>query len=249
MGNWGSSVRPPSTPQPGKGSTARLSREWRLADPNGSTVRPMTASFKDGDWLALVSQLQGNYSRSLYGAEGLVEARDLALIWLPLLDGAALVLLARMGVCAWEPAWTGAGAGRSLLPLHTPHSTVDSGLAVWRHVDVERSSVLPSHAWVEVTHAPRWGETTPLPWFYAAHSSGVSLNLGRTVGVRLKSCLARPSELRSRDVANQSAWLRSLGVDPTAGLDSLQLLDACDPTDSPAWRQKGFRREVRLLAH
>ena len=186
MGKWGSSVRPPSTQQPGKGSAARLSREWQLVDQpaNRSTVRPMTASFKDGDWLALVSQLQGNYSRSLYGAEGLVEARDLALIWLPLLDGAALLLLARMGVCAWEPAWTGAGAGRSLLPLHAPHSTVDSGLAVWRHVAVERSSVLPSHAWVEVTHAPRWGETTPLPWFYAAHGSGVSLNLGRTVGVR-----------------------------------------------------------------
>ena len=209
---------------------------------------PSTANFKNGDWLALVSKLQGNYSRSLYGAEGLVEGRDLAIIWLPLLDQTALLLLTQMGVCAWEPAWTGAGASRSLLPLYAPHSTVDTGLAVWRHVAVEQGLALPSHAWVEVTHAPRSGEMT-LPWFYAAPGSGVSLNLGRTVGVRLKSCLARPSELRSRGVAYRSAWLRSLGVDPNAGLDSLQLLDACDPKDSPEWRQKGFRHEVRARAH
>ena len=37
-----------------------------------------------------------------------------------------------------------------------------------------------------------------------------------------------------------------LGVD-LSQLDSIQLLDVCDPADSQAWKPRGFRHEIVLL--
>ena len=171
-------------------------------------------NFSEPKWTSLVSQLQGSYSWALYRRNGFVEHHDaLSIIWLPLLGAPALEHLASMGVCGLEPS-TG-------LPLHAPHSTQAPMASVWRYTP---PVAVPSHAWVEVVHFHRPGERTALPYFYVARGSGVSLNVGRTMVLRLPSCLDRINPARLYD-----------GID-AASVDSVQMLDACHPADSAAWR-------------
>ena len=205
------------------------------------------ATFSEGDWSRVISTLQGNYSQTLYGHEGRVDAGALSLIWLPLISNETLEFLMCMGVCAWEPV--PARTGRQLLPLHAPHSTVAPGAAIWRY-HMTPSSAVPSHGWVEVAHASRLernrtrsrgsNTVTGEPWFYVARGSGVSLNVGRTVAVTDFPNCTKP------DPRKKPEAYRMLGVD-LSQLDSIQLLDVCDPADSQAWKPRGFRHEIVLL--
>ena len=204
---------------------------------HATRARPVDATFSEGDWSRVISTLQGNYSQVLYGHEGRVDADALSLIWLPLITKKTLDFLMCMGVCAWEPV--PARTGRELLPLHAPFSTVAPGAAVWRYYSTPTIAV-PSHGWIEVAHASRWNASDGVPWFYVARGSGVSLNVGRTVAVTQFPNCTKPDPRR-----NPEAY-RMVGVD-LSQLDSVQLLDVCDPADSQAWKPRGFRHEIVLL--
>ena len=205
--------------------------------------RPANATFSEGDWSRVIFTLQGNYSLTLYGHEGRVDADALSLIWLPLISNKTLDFLMCMGICAWEPV--PARKGRQLLPLHAPFSSVAPGAAVWRYYMTPASAV-PSHGWIEVAHAsrldkePRIEHRDGVPWFYVARGSGVSLNVGRTVAVTHFPNCTKPDPRKNPEV------YRMMGVD-LSQLDSVQLLDVCDPADPQAWKPRGFRHEIVLL--
>ena len=204
------------------------------------TAQARSPSFSASGWADVLSQLQGRYSSLLYGRERCIDGDSLSIIWLPLLDEFTLVLLTSLGVCAWEPRLS-SGSGDSLLPLYAPHSTQAPGASIWRHHTV--AAGVPSHSWVEVTHVPRLEAQSGWPYFYVAHGSGVSLNVGRTVALRLSSCLDR------LDGPNATRQLKRYGVDVDR-IDSVQMLDACDPADSAMWLppSRGFRHEIVLLS-
>lgn len=135
------------------------------------------------------------------------------------------------------------------LPLHAPHSPTSPDAAVWRHTDF---SGVKSHQWVEVTHTEdgRHG----LPWFYVAHGSGVSLNVGRTVAVehrKFSSWCSRGLPQSRENVMNclrQGPKGETLDLDK---LDSIQVLYAFDPGwDDTVGRsyQQGIRHEIVLLS-
>ena len=67
-----------------------------------------------------------------------------------------------------------------------------------------------------------------------------ALNVGRTASITFSSC-NKPDPLQEPHV------YRSHGVD-LSKLDSLQILNACDPGDSPMWKPRGFRHEIVLLS-
>lgn len=210
-----------------------------------------SASYSDASWAEFVEQLQGNYSKTLYGRTGQVDVASLNLIWLPLLSAPAFDRLDKMGVCMWEPRLpeVGLSDGNVSLPIHGPHSSWSNPLAVWRYTE-QRG--IPSHQWVEVAHTAVGLEAHPdgnvdgLPWFYVAHGSGVSINVGRTAildqGVSKHRC--HRGAPRNISVVPQCL---GAGLD-LANLDSLQLIHAFDPKDTVPWR-KGFRHEIMLLSH
>ena len=107
------------------------------------------------------------------------------------------------------------------------------------------ASAVPSHGWIEVAHAsrldkePRIEHRDGVPWFYVARGSGVSLNVGRTVAVTHFPNCTKPDPRKNPEV------YRMMGVD-LSQLDSIQLLDVCDPADSKAWKPRGFRHEIVL---
>jgi len=93
----------------------------------------------------------------------------------------------------------------------------------------------PSHSWVEVTHCAKQTNghmklsSKTLPWFYFAHGSGVSLNVGRTAAIDLR---ARPPHCNVSGSGAPSAdelrgKLRECVGDVDA-LDSIQLLHELD---------------------
>ena len=194
-------------------------------------------------WARVVALLQGNYSRILYGREHFVDASALTLIWLPLVSDEALDLLACMGVCSWAPDKT------KMLPLYAPGSTVAPGASVWRVAAPSSSTAVPSHSWIEVAHRARLPPPNEAayhsnPWFYVAPGSGVSLNVGRTAAIRIdggRHACSRP------DPEHEPQAIEAYGLNLSL-LDSLQLLEACDPGDSKEWKPRGFRHEIMLLS-
>ena len=193
--------------------------------------RPANATFSEGDWSRVIFTLQGNYSLTLYGHEGRVDADALSLIWLPLISNKTLDFLMCMGICAWEPV--PARKGRQPLPLHAPFSSVAPGAAVWRYYMTPASAV-PSHGWIEVAHAsrldkkPRIEHGDAVPWFYVARGSGVSLNVGRTVAVTHFPNCTKPDPRKNPEV------YRMMGVD-LSQLDSVYSCStsATRPTHRP----------------
>jgi len=194
-------------------------------------------------WSAFMHELQGEYSRHLYGVHGNVDVTDLQLIWVELLSGEALHAVKELGVCWWQseaPHLLYARHSRMANPhgslwVHTPH-----------HVPV------PSHGWIEVTHCgkPRGvGGGGSLPWFYAARGSGVSLNVGRTVAINLRAepgCahfLGRPTfDTKAEVLTCLHRCLRTRKYEDSEKLDSVQLLQAMDQyTDEP-------RHEIIMLS-
>ena len=201
------------------------------------------STFSLTDWARVVALLQGNYSRTLYGREHFVDANALTLIWLPLVSDEALDLLACMGVCSWAPDKT------KQLPLYAPGSTVAPGASVWRVATPSSSTAVPSHSWIEVAHRARLpppNETAyhSNPWFYVAPGSGVSLNVGRTAAIRIEG--GRHACSRA-DPEHEPQAFEAYGLNLSL-LDSLQLLETCDPGDSKEWKPRGFRHEIMLLS-
>lgn len=195
-------------------------------------------------WSSLVHQLQGDYSKALYRNHDQVDEKLVNIIWLPLLDTSTLGLLTEIGVCLRGPSFAS-----QTLPLHAPHSPTSPGASVWRHTELKG---IESYGWVEVTHTAIKKEyaSGALPWFYVAHGSGVSLNVGRTVVL---------DETRSERRCKRGAPTDALGLPSCmseglnlSALDSIQLIHAFDPgwDDTVGISPKqGFRHEILLLTH
>lgn len=158
------------------------------------SMRPLAAfssrSPPDDALMLALGSLQGEYSKRLYGKPGLVDSSTLRLVWLDLLPAAALEQLNTTGICGVEAA----GPWR---PFFTSIDLFTAPLdAVWISRRNNRPHALANHTWVEVAHCAQgrgWAEeglSNPRPawkckpaWFYVAHGSGVSINVGRTIVV------------------------------------------------------------------
>lgn len=148
---------------------------------------PSAAASGDGLEMLNRLQLQGAYSRRLYGRKGAVDLASLRVLWLDLLPAPSLRLLNQTtGVCKLDAS----------LPSHPFFSAIDlysnpTG-AVWLSSRRHRSPPLaiPNHTYVEVSHCAQgsgWElEATSKPrpawkckpmWLYVAPGSGVSINV------------------------------------------------------------------------
>lgn len=169
--------------------------------------------------------MQAEYSMVLYGRPGRVVTDHLQLIWTPLLSDAALQTVEAIGVCHWQP-----DPPNRL--FFYPYSRLANPFgSLWKRPLLPVDPA-PSYSWVEVSHCAKQtngGHTLlsskTLPWFYFAHGSGVSLNVGRTAAIDLR---ARPPHCNVGGVGAPSAdalrrKLRECVGDIDA-LDSIQLL-------------------------
>ena len=209
----------------------------------GDMEKQALPTYSDDTWRHLVDRLQGDYSQALYHRSHQVDWTSLNIVWLPLLDAGTTNVLTQMGVCFWEPRFLNVPLeNRSLeLPLHAPHSPTSPDASVWRHTEQQG---IESYGWVEVTHTDEPQRKGRLPWFYVAHGSGVSLNVGRTAIVDSSKSATRCIRGSPKDVHTLPACLAH-GLNLST-LDSIQMLHVYDPGDSVAWRH-GFRHEILLL--
>ena len=180
-------------------------------------------------WEALLAVLQGEYSTVLYGEPGRVDTACLQVIWTSLLSNAALQTVEAIGVCHWQPD-----------PPHRllfyPYSMgANPHGSLWRRPSVPMEPA-SSYSWIEVTHCAKGSNQgkqltrDTLPWFYMAHGSGVSLNVGRSAAIDLRA--PPPGCTITGEGAPNANALRSElrrcfdGVD---ALDSVQLMHDYDP--------------------
>ena len=160
----------------------------------------------------------------LYGRPGRVVTDHLQLIWTPLLSDAALQTVEAIGVCQWQPD----PPNRLFFYPYSIRSNPFGSL--WKRPLLPVDPA-PSYSWVEVSHCAKQTNISSksLPWFYFAHGSGVSLNVGRTAAIDLR---ARPPHCNVRgDGAPSIGALREKlrkCVDDVDALDSIQLLHELD---------------------
>ena len=145
-------------------------------------------------------ELQGEYSRRLYGDVARVAIDTLQFVWLGLLTDRALRRVDEAGgVCRRNAKY-------AMPPFFAPmHVTTDPPDSMWvrRNLFVSRNAPLRNFTWVEVSHcgmlhegadaaaraaSSAVGLTTAAAtmasgggWLYVARGSGVSLNVGRTL--------------------------------------------------------------------
>lgn len=104
--------------------------------------------------------LNGSYSKQLYGREGMVPAtHSLQIIWLGMLPALQSALVGLGGMCKADRTTL---QGSSFLPavpvgsLYMPHSRMASPCtSLWHKLPARRANEpVPPHSWVEVTHCP-----------------------------------------------------------------------------------------------
>eukprot|EP00908_Phaeocystis_cordata_P007278 Transcript_17918.p2 GENE.Transcript_17918~~Transcript_17918.p2 ORF type:complete len:297 (-),score=53.95 Transcript_17918:602-1423(-) len=132
---------------------------------------------------ALVADLQGEYSRQLYGQTGRVQPGRLRLIWPQLLTPPVLKSLTARCNQPERHAKGPLNTHAHFWLSHPKNNLQTQGL--WLHQPPEHlHGAYDDHAWVEVTHCYYSSEgvrsSTPM-WFFAVPGSGLSVNVGRSL--------------------------------------------------------------------